>query len=399
MAASSSSTPAGLSVGQHTSPEYTNWLALGHALTTVLCQGLRPFIKRETETFYRNVTAGLAATVPCTCVYVPGRRPNQYHDMSTCAWANVLEAHHLTNKPNWKQSDSTKWLDPTLGPWEIVKLFLPDLGGHAVIKSADDMDISAVLNLMDWCTHFTIPQHLIKDVRDTRNNKWVHVPKLEVTDADKTTAFDAIENLLKDPILTGDPDGQKALGEIQTLKWVSDLTIFESQVLAQYREVIEKDISTLKSEIKGVKEELRRNQERQNQLEGRLRNLEQSLENVNNLQTQVTRDKEMIESEISDLRNEIRGLKENSRRNQELQSQLEERVHSLEQSLENVTNMIQTGFTFVSLAKNCALFMCSYLIKCSRVNKRLLTPWLMILLMCSCVTILDPRSYKDGKSK
>ena len=397
MAASSSSGPAALSMGQHTSPEYTNWLALSHALTTVLCQGLRPFIKRETETFYNNVTARLAATAPCTCVYVPRRRPNQYHDMSTCAWANFLEAHHLTNKPTWKQSDSTKWLDPTLGPWEIAKLFLPYLGGHALIKSADDMDISAILNLMDWCTHFTIPQHLIKDVRDTRNNNLGHVPKLEVTDADKTTAFDAIENLLKDPIFTGDPDGQKALGEIQTLKCVSDLTIFESQILAQYKEVIEKDISTLKNEIKGAKEEFRRNQERQNQLEGRLRNLEQSLENVNHLQTQVTRDKRMIESEISDLRNEIRGLKENSRRNQELQSQLEGRVHSLEQSLENVTNMIQTGFTFVSLAKNCVLFMCGYLIKCSRVNKRLLASWLMILLVCSCVTILDPRSYKDGK--
>ena len=398
MAASSSSAPAALSVGQHTSPEYTNWLAVGHALTTVLCQGLRPFIKRETETFYKNVTARLAATASCTCVYVPGRRPNQYHDMGTCAWATFLEAHHHANKPNWRQSDSTKWLDPTLGPWEIAKLYLPDLGGHTVIKSADDMDITGILNLMYWCTHFTIPQPLIKDVRDTRNNKWVHVPKLEVTDADKKTAFDAIEHLLKDPILNSDPDIQKALNDIQTLKCVSDLTNFESQLLAQYKEVIEKDIAGLKNEVKDIKEEYRRNQELQNQLEGRLRNLEQSLESVNNLQTQiVSRDKEMIESEISDLRNEIRGLRENSRCKQELQNRLEERVHSLEQSLENVTNMIQAGFTFVSLAKSCALFICSCVIKCSRVNKRLLTTWLMILLMCSCVTILDPRSYKDGK--
>ena len=187
MAESSSSAPAALSIGQYISSEYTNWLALGHALVTVLCQGLRPFIKRETETFYKNVTARLAATAPCTCIYVPRRRPNQYHDMGTCSWANALQDHHHTNKPNWKQSDSTKWLDPTLGPWEIAKLYLPDLGGHVVINSADDMDITGILNLMYWCTHFTmlIPQALIKDTRDTRNNKWVHVPKLEVTEADK----------------------------------------------------------------------------------------------------------------------------------------------------------------------------------------------------------------------
>ena len=324
MAASSSSAPAALSVGQHTSPEYTNWLALGHALTTVLCQGLRPFIKRETETFYKNVTARLAATAPCACIYVPGRRPNQYHDMRACAWATFLEAHHHANKPNWKQSDSTKWLDPTLGPWEIAKLYLPDLGGHTVIKSADDIDITGILNLMYWCTHFTIPQPLIKDVRDTRNNKWVHVPKLEVTDADKTTAFDAIENLLKDPILVHDRDVQKAQREIQTLKCVSDLNNFQAQVLSQYKAMIENDMSVLKRDIMDLKEE--------------------------------------------------------SRRSQELRD-----------------HMIRAGYSFVSLVKNSSQLMCSYLIKCAGVNKRLLTPWLVILLLCSCVTILDPRSYKDGE--
>ena len=156
MAVSSSSAPA-LSVGQHTTPEYRNWLALGHGLTTVLCQGLRPFIKRETETFYKKVTAAVAAwpgAGPCTCVYVARRKPNQFHDMGTCAWANVLQAHHHKNKPNWKQSDSTKWIDPNLGPWEIAKLFLPDLGGHAVITSAEDMDITGILNLMYWCDQF-----------------------------------------------------------------------------------------------------------------------------------------------------------------------------------------------------------------------------------------------------
>ncbi|KAL9988501.1 hypothetical protein ACROYT_G002955 [Oculina patagonica] len=193
------------------------------------------------EIFYRNVSTRIAGR-PCTCVHVRGRRPNEYHDMSTCAWANNLQGNHNRHKPNWKQSDATKWVDPILGPWEIAKLFLPDLGGHADIKSADDMDITGILNLMYWCNQFTIPQPLIKEVRETRNNKWVHVPKLELTNADKTDAFDAIENLLKAPQLAPDPDARKALIEIVNLKNVSDLHSLEAQVLADFKEVFNREM-------------------------------------------------------------------------------------------------------------------------------------------------------------
>ena len=201
---------------QLSKPDYRNWLALGHALTTVLCRGLRPFITREMKTFYRNIKARIPG--PCTCVHVSRRKPNEYHDMSTCRWANIIEAHHHRNKPNWKQSDPVKWMDPSLGPWEIAKLFLPELRGHVDIKSADDMDITGILNVMYWCNHFTVHQPLIEEVRDTRNNQWVHLPKLEVTDAEKTDAFITIENLLKDPQLARDSDAQKTLKEIVNLK-------------------------------------------------------------------------------------------------------------------------------------------------------------------------------------
>ena len=260
-------------IGQMAKSEYRNWLALGHALTTVLCQGLRPFVNRETEIFYRNVLALTAG--PCTCVYVPRRKPNEYHDMSTCAWAYIIQAHHHRNKPNWKQSDPAKWMDPNLGPWEIAKLFLPDLGGHADIKSADDMDITGLLNLMYWCNHFTIHQPLINEVRDTRNNKWVHVPKLELTNADKTDAFDAIANLLNDPQLARDPDAQKALKEVINLKSVTDLHSMEAQVLADFKEVINKEILNLTLESEKSKEQVSQLKQQQVNLEKAVENLEQ----------------------------------------------------------------------------------------------------------------------------
>ena len=332
MAIPSSPTPA-LSADQHTTPEYRNWLALGHALTTVLCQGLRPFINREMMAFYTNVTAALAASGPCTCTYVKGRRPNQYHDMSSCTWANVLQRHHHKPRPNWKQSDSTKWTDPVQGPWEIAKLFLPDLGGH-VITSAEDMDVTGILNLMDWCDHFRpIPQASIKDIRDIRNQKWAHVPKLELSEADKVNAFASIENLLQDPYLAHDPDAQKALRDMQTLKCVSDLNSFQAQVLKEYKEMIENDIQDLKSETV---------------------------------------------------------------QNGELLNQFEERLLIVEKIIESV-NKEKPKESSADLIKNGAVFLCNSLFKSIRADKISLKSWLMTLLLCICIIPLDPSSHKDGE--
>ncbi len=267
-------------VGQLAKPEYRNWLALGHALTTELCQGLRPFITREMETFYRNVSTRIAGR-PCTCVHVPRRRPNEYHDMGTCAWANILEAYHYRTKPNWKQSDAAKWIDPILGPWEIVKLFLPDLGGHADIKSADDMDITGILNLMYWCNKFYVSQTSIDAVRETRNSKWVHVPNLELTDADKKVAFDAIENLLQDPNIAHDPDVQQAIKKIGDLKCVSDLHSMEARVLADFKDVITKELSNINTDLAKLMEESVRKEQQQRQLKQQQDVMEKQLDGLN----------------------------------------------------------------------------------------------------------------------
>ena len=326
MAGSSPSTPA-LSADQHTTPEYRNWLALGHALTTVLCQGLRPFINREMKAFYANLTATLAASGPCTCV--AGRR----HDMSSCTWANVLQRHHHKGRPIWEQSDSTKWTDPIQGPWEIAKLFLPNLGGH-VITSAEDMDVTGILNLMDWCDHFRpIPQASIKDIRDIRNQKWAHVPKLELSEADKAHAFASIENLLQDPYLAHDPDTQKALRDMQTLKCVSDLNSFQAQVLKEYKEMVENDIQDLKGE---------------------------------------------------------------TAQNGELLNQFEERLLIVEKIIESI-NKEKSKESSAGLIKNGAVFLCNSLFKSIRADKISLKPWLMTLLLCICIIPLDPSSHKDGE--
>ena len=322
---------------KHTTPEYRNWVSFAHGLINVFCKRLRPFVTRETVHFYSKVSAAVAACPggPCTCTFVPRRRPNQYHDMRTCTWANFLQGHHHRNITNWKQSDSTKWTDPIQGPWEIAKLFLPDLGGHAVM-SAEDMDLTGILNLMYWCDHFRpIPQPLIKDLRDIRNRVWGHVTKLELTNAEKATAFGAIEALLQHPSLAHDRDAQKALHEIQLLKTVTDVDNFQAQVLKQFKEMIEEDIL---------------------------------------------------------------GLKSDSTQNREDLQQLEERLRIVE-NLEIVRNTNQrAGNTLGNFAKSGALLLCDNLILCTqRISECMLAPWLvMILLFNFSVTPLDPISYIEG---
>ena len=259
--------------------------------------------------------------------------------MSTCTWANILRGHHHRNEPNWKQSDSTKWTDPIQGPWEIAKLFIPDVGGR-VITSAMDMDLTGILNLMYWCDHFRpIPQPLIKDLRDIRNNKWGHVTKLELTNAEKATAFGAMEALLQDPKLAHDLDAQKALHEIQILKTVTDVNNFQAKILTQYKTMIEEYILDLQTDST------------------------QNMTDIKQLQQQL----KIVKEELQRIRN----------------------------TLETKGNI----YSYMNQVKNSALFFCSNLIKCTRVmSKRLLTPWLMIILLCNfSVTLLDPRSYEDGK--
>ena len=264
---------------QLSSPEEGNWVSLGRALTTVLCQGLRPFIKREMENFYTNVTARALPFGPCRCVFDPRRKKNQYHDMSSCVWAQILQAAHLGNKPNWKQSDSAKWLDPNIGPWEIAKLYIPDIRAQP-IESVEDMEITGILNLMFWCDHLNVERRLIDDVRDTRNKKFAHLTKSELSEAEKRAGFETIEKLLHDPVLAGDPDAQGALQDVLALKCTSDVHMFKAEVLFHCKEAIRNDVASLQSELKTLKKESKKNKKKRSRVEGRLLKLQKALEKV-----------------------------------------------------------------------------------------------------------------------
>ena len=327
---SHSSAPAG-PASEISIPKYSNWLAVGHALVNVLCKGLRPYVTREMDCLYKCIkkeVAGLHDAEPCQC-------KTRTHNMKKCAWACKLQTFHRGDKPHWKQSDPSKWADPNLGPWEIAKLYIPELSPGSIINGADDMDITGILNLMYWCKKFKILQTQVEETRKARNTKWAHVPKLELTDKDRKAVLHAVEALLNDSVLADDSAAKKARDEILQLKYdlqTFDLQTFEHQVLVQHRNVTEKDVSNMKNEL----EILKRDQSE------RLRNMEKALENVN------------------------RGI--------------QERI--------TLTRLVQNGMLFFGYC----FIMCS-----EGLRARLFVPWLIILFLCNCFTSLDPRSFEDGR--
>ena len=158
--------------------------------------------------------------------------------------------------------------------------------------------------------------------------------KLELTNAEKANAFCAMEALLQDPSLAHDRDAQNALHEIQKLKIVTDVNNFQAQIIMQYKEMIKKEIA-------GRKEESKR---------------------------------------------ELKVLKQRLRVVEEEQIRITLRARDV---------------CFANKVKNGVVSLCDILFKCTLMMGlfvlRLLTPWRLIILLWLSVTLLDPRSFKDGK--
>ena len=107
------------------------------------------------------------------------------------------------------------------------------------------------------------------------------MPQLELSDADKRVAFDTIENLLQDPNIVHDPDAQQALREVNNLRHVSDLQSMEAQVLADLKEVLTKEISSINDNLTMLMEESAKNKEQQNQLQEQHEILRNQLNDLN----------------------------------------------------------------------------------------------------------------------
>ena len=226
--------------------EYQNWLSVGHALSLML-DGLRPYIEKEMKIFHQRILTNLTSAPPCVC-------PNPTNHKGTCAWSNYLIGFHRKGKPKWHQSDPTKWSDISCGYWEIAKLFMADLGASkAAVVDASTTDCTGLINLVSWCDHFQVQIHLINAVRETRNTKWGHAPRQELTDAQKACALSAIRNLLQDLELVADANAQKALHQITSMEKELDVKSVERKVVADFHLAVYDQLEDIEEEMQSFK--------------------------------------------------------------------------------------------------------------------------------------------------
>lgn len=106
---------------------------------------------------------------------------------------------------------------------------------------------------------------------------------------------------------------------------------------------------------------------------------------MNNFRAQILMQcKEMTEKEIA-------ALKEESKQQLKV---MEQRLRVVEGELEQIRRA-------ENKVKNGIVYLCDILFKCTLTMGlfvwRMPTPWRLMILLCLSVTLLDPRTFKDGK--
>ena len=334
--------------GQVLKKEYQNWLKVGNALYLML-DGLRPYIERKIKAFHKALLANLATEPPCTCP-----KPTKH----TCAWATQLVRWHRGGKPSspkWHQSDSSTWTDPHRGLWEVAKLFMSDLGtSKTTVVDANSTDCTGIINLMLWCDYFPIQRHVVDAVRETRNTKWCHAPRQELTDSERANALTAIRDLLQDPELNADDDAKTALKKIASMEATFDVeSVPERKMLAD----VEDEVRGQLEDIEGEVEEKRSSKNASNKSQKKLDGLEKRQKKTNKL--------------LQSIKNKI---EEVERRNTSFFTLTRREIE---------WTLIKTKRGFVENLRS--------------LSKRSLSFWMFLVILLGCLKCLNHNSYNDGK--
>ena len=333
--------------------EYQNWLAVGHALSLIL-DGLRAYIEREIKAFHQALLANLATVPPCTCP-----TPTKH----SCAWSAQLVRCHRGGKPSspkWHQSDSSAWTDPHRGEWEVAKLFMSDLGtSKTTVVDANTTDCTGLINLMFWCVHFRIQRHVIEAVRETRNTKWGHAPRQELTDSERADALAAIQNLLQDPELIADGDAKTALNEITLMEANFDAQSVERKVLADFQVAVLGQLGDIEGELRNVNRCCKEQQNNSNKI-----------------------------------RKKLRGLENRQKKAIELLQSINDRIEDEERR-----NISFTSKTWKAIAWTLNKTKRGFVVNLCSLSTRSLLFWTFLIILLGCFKCLDHNSYNDGKCR
>ncbi|KAL0966361.1 hypothetical protein UPYG_G00294360 [Umbra pygmaea] len=173
---------------------YKNWLKAGYCLLK-LRDGLHSFTDSEMRLFHGNLVfrnPGLRR--PCKS----GCRPkgNQLHSVCVvCAeWRTEILTHHTqpNGTVNWGNCRPTLW---SQDHWELAKAYMPR--GQAGVKGAELCDAAALLNLLNFCSHFSyIDQHCVREVIRCRN-ELMHSCEMRLCDQWMRRYQESLQQLLR----------------------------------------------------------------------------------------------------------------------------------------------------------------------------------------------------------
>ena len=112
---------------------------------------------------------------------------------------------------------------------------MPTLGGRKKdVVDAETTDIGGLLNLLEWCPFINPPtsRTVLMSARDECRNRWAHAPKQEIQDADLSTIFGHLNNLLNDAVFSSDKDVQQSSKDLQDLFHRGLVNVRESEIEA-----------------------------------------------------------------------------------------------------------------------------------------------------------------------
>ena len=233
--------------------EHKNWVMVGCALN-IAKKGIAPKIQNKMEAWYQTLISSppLQSLPYCACTPLAPK-------CSTCVtWEKELKRHHNSGRPKicWDNSDRTQWGSPT-GAWEIAKVFMPTLGGRKKdVVDAETTDIGGLLNLLEWCPFINPPtsRTVLTSARDECRNHWAHAPKQEIQDADLSTIFGHLNNLLNETVFISDKDAQQSLKDLQDLFHKGLINVRESEIKAVHllRHSLVADLTKCQDDVSDV---------------------------------------------------------------------------------------------------------------------------------------------------
>ena len=233
--------------------EHKNWVMVGCALN-IAKKGITSKIQNKMETWYQTLISipPLQSLPSCACA------PSAPKCATCVTWEKELKRHHKAGRPKIcrDNSDRTQWGSPT-GAWEIAKVFMPTLGGRKKdVVDADTTDIGGLLNLLEWCPFINPPtsRTVLTSARDECRNRWAHAPKQEMQDADLSTIFGHLNNLLNDAVFSSDKDAQQSSKDLQDLFHKGLINVRESEIKAVHlpRHSLVADLTKCQDDVSDV---------------------------------------------------------------------------------------------------------------------------------------------------